>query len=111
MNKFNSKRKPGDFSPKPSQNNYQKRFRYVLLEIVYFCVSLWHGGFFFLLKFIYNTIKCLHFRPDDDDDDDGVGNFEMELANMDMEMDDLLGDGPENQQTNIKWVRKISKCH
>lgn len=32
------------------------------------------------------------------------GNFEMELANMDLENDDLLGEGPDNQQTNVKWV-------
>lgn len=43
-------------------------------------------------------------RHDDDDDDDAPGNFEMELANMDRESEHLLGEGPENQQTNIKWV-------
>lgn len=34
------------------------------------------------------------------------GNFEMELAQMDAGEgnDKLLGEGPENQQTNIKWV-------
>lgn len=35
------------------------------------------------------------------------GNFEMELAQMDMGegSEKVLGEGPENQQTNIKWVR------
>lgn len=35
------------------------------------------------------------------------GNFEMELAQMDMGEgnENLVGEGPENQQTNIKWVR------
>lgn len=29
----------------------------------------------------------------------------MELANMDLgDEQQLLGDGPENQQTNVKWV-------
>lgn len=47
------------------------------------------------------------YSNDDDDDDDGfmAGTFEEELANMDREGDELLvGEGPENQQTNIKWV-------
>lgn len=55
-------------------------------------------------------IKCVQFlrRADDDDDDDFMGsNFEMELANMEHGADDLLGEGPENQQTNIKWVLKL----
>lgn len=59
-----------------------------------------------ILVSIVNDLNhfCVFFSPEDDDDDDGAGNFEMELANMDMEMDDLLGEGPENQQTNVKWV-------
>lgn len=34
------------------------------------------------------------------------GNFEMELAQMEglENSEALLGEGPENQQTNIKWV-------
>lgn len=33
----------------------------------------------------------------------------MELANMDQRDEQmLLGEGPENQQTNIKWVSRIS---
>lgn len=34
------------------------------------------------------------------------GNFEMELAQMEAAegSEDLLGEGPENQKTNIKWV-------
>lgn len=56
-------------------------------------------------------INCeiLHFySQDDDEDDDGFmgGNFEEELANMHHDGDDfVIGDGPENQLTNIKWVR------
>lgn len=48
----------------------------------------------------------INFRADDDDDDDFMSsNFEMELANMDQgDEQKLLGEGPENQQTNIKWV-------
>lgn len=37
------------------------------------------------------------------------GNFEMELANMDREIEDLVGEGPENQQTNHKWVCNYCK--
>lgn len=33
------------------------------------------------------------------------GGFEVELANMEIDVDKLLGEGPENQQTNIKWVK------
>lgn len=50
---------------------------------------------------------CFAFFSADDDDDDDGGGFEMELANMEMEIDDILGEGPENQQTNIKWVSDI----
>lgn len=32
-------------------------------------------------------------------------NFEMELANMDEGDEQMfLGEGPENQQSNVKWV-------
>lgn len=51
------------------------------------------------------------FSQDDDDDDDFMSsNFEMELANMEMageKAEELVGEGPENQQTNIKWVNTI----
>lgn len=38
-----------------------------------------------------------------------AGNFENELAQMELgeASEKLLGEGPENQQTNIKWVRAI----
>lgn len=45
----------------------------------------------------------------DDDDDDMDGGFELELANMEMDVERLLGEGPENQQTNVKWVTKRNK--
>lgn len=54
--------------------------------------------------------KQLNFtfvRPylDDDDDEDYGGGFEMELANMDLDGGErMIGDGPENQQTCVKWV-------
>lgn len=54
---------------------------------------------------ISNRLIRFIFSADDDDDDDFMGgNFEMELANMEREVEDLLGDGPENQHTNHKWV-------
>lgn len=39
------------------------------------------------------------------------GNFEMELAQMELGegSEALLGEGPENQQTNIKWVRYLAR--
>lgn len=46
-----------------------------------------------------------HNFSQEDDDDDMDGGFEVELANMEMDVDKLLGEGPENQQTNIKWVK------
>lgn len=44
------------------------------------------------------------YRPPEDDDDDMEGGFEMELANMELDSDRLVGEGPENQQTCVKWV-------
>lgn len=48
--------------------------------------------------------KC-NFSQDDDDDNDDF-NFEMELAQMEgLDGGDVpVGEGPENQHTNIKWV-------
>lgn len=44
----------------------------------------------------------------DDDDDDFGGGFEMELANMDLEGSErAIGEGPENQQTCVKWVTDL----
>lgn len=41
----------------------------------------------------------------DDDDDDFGGGFEMELANMDLDGGEpMIGEGPENQHTYVKWV-------
>lgn len=54
-----------------------------------------------------------HCSQDDDDDDDFFsGNFEMELAQMETGegSEKLLGDGPENQQTNVKWVSAGIQC-
>lgn len=45
-------------------------------------------------------------RPNDDDDDDFGGGFEMELANMD-DSEAIIGEGPETQQTCVKWVSKL----
>ncbi len=46
-------------------------------------------------------------RSNDDDDDDEFGSaFEADLANMELEDSEaVIGDGPENQQTSIKWSR------
>lgn len=48
------------------------------------------------------------FRADDEDDE-YPGKFEDNLAMMDgeeaMDVDALLGDGPENQSTSQKWTR------
>lgn len=52
---------------------------------------------------------CYRAADDDDDDDFPGSNFEMELANMEREVEELMGEGPENQHTNIKWVRVASK--
>lgn len=52
-----------------------------------------------------STVLC---RQDDDDDDDFPGQFEMELAQMEgLDADAVFGEGPENQLTNIKWVRNL----
>lgn len=49
------------------------------------------------------NMKCR--QPDDDDDDFGGSNFEIELANMDLHgADVVMGEGPETQQTCVKWV-------
>lgn len=50
----------------------------------------------------------MKFRNFDDDDDDFGGGFEAELAAFESEDFDqtlLLGEGPENQQTSVKWSR------
>lgn len=54
--------------------------------------------------------SVVHFgrnRKQDDDDDDFGGGFEMELANMDLDRETITGDGPETQQTCVKWVSDI----
>ncbi|XP_013146336.1 PREDICTED: DNA polymerase delta catalytic subunit [Papilio polytes] len=48
------------------------------------------------------------FKSQDDDDDNEVPcSFEDTLAGMEVEFDspELIGEGPENQSTNIKWSR------
>lgn len=38
------------------------------------------------------------------------GGFEAELANMELDSEVLMGEGPENQQICTKWVRVINDC-
>lgn len=54
------------------------------------------------------SLKMLSFFPrsNDDDDDEFGSAFEADLANMELEESEAaIGDGPENQQTSIKWSR------
>lgn len=55
---------------------------------------------------MFELLLCIFFCSQDDDDDDDSPNFEMELALMEgLDADAVFGEGPENQLTNIKWVR------
>jgi DNA polymerase delta subunit 1 len=50
----------------------------------------------------------LTFRADDDEEGDFSSQFEADLAMMDgedVDADVVLGEGPENQQTSVKWAR------
>lgn len=45
-------------------------------------------------------------RSNDDDEDEFQSAFEADLANMELEESEaVIGDGPENQQTCVKWSR------
>ncbi|CAF4774299.1 unnamed protein product [Pieris macdunnoughi] len=46
-------------------------------------------------------------KSNDDDEDDIPASFEDQLAGMESDFDspEIVGDGPENQNTNIKWSR------
>lgn len=56
--------------------------------------------------FLIEQRKFFSARPHlEDDEDDFGGGFEMELANMDLDGGEhMIGEGPENQQTCVKWV-------
>lgn len=59
----------------------------------------------------WNSIDSNRPHLDDDDDDGFGGGFEMELANMDLDGggEHMIGEGPENQQTCVKWVNYLFK--
>lgn len=44
---------------------------------------------------------------DDDDDGGGGGGFESELAMMETDFEREIGEGPENQETCVKWARPM----